>query len=142
MATGRSDRPELCAAVVMPGKRLVQYFDKARMEQTTPGGSVTNGLLTVELLSGRLQTGDTTFEQRQPATVPVAGDPDNTFPTYADLRSVTATVAHDSAPITMLLTPGAPPAQYAAGASDPQSAVSYYDARHYALLSSPVIHSP
>ncbi|HEY7908701.1 MAG TPA: hypothetical protein VIC60_07485, partial [Thermomicrobiales bacterium] len=42
----------LCTAVVMPGKRLVQYFDKARMEQTTPGGSVTNGLLTVELLTG------------------------------------------------------------------------------------------
>ena len=118
----------LCTAVVMPGKRLVQYFDKARMEQTTPGGPVTNGLLTVELLSGRVQTGDTQFEQRQPAAVPVAGDPDNTFPTYADLQSVTAKVAQDNVPVTMLLKPGAPPAQYAAGASDPHAAVSDYDA--------------
>jgi glucose/arabinose dehydrogenase len=118
----------LCTAVILPGKRLVQYFDKARMEQTTPGGPVTNGLLTVELLSGRVQTGDTAFEQRQPAAVPVAGDPDNTFPTYADLQSVTAKVAQDNAPVTMLLTPGAPPAQYAAGASDPHAAVSDYDA--------------
>src|SRR4051812_15936811 len=54
---------QVCPAVLMQGQRLVQYFDKARMEQTTPSGSVTNGLLTVEMLSGRVQTGDTTFEQ-------------------------------------------------------------------------------
>src|SRR3954467_14302243 len=45
------------------GKRLVQYFDKSRMEINNPGGDpaspwyVTNGLLTVELISGRMQTG-------------------------------------------------------------------------------------
>src|SRR3954447_14319253 len=42
-----------------PGQRFVQYFDKARMEQTTAGGAVTNGLLTVELISGQRQFGDT-----------------------------------------------------------------------------------
>ncbi len=117
----------VCTAVVMPGKRLVQYFDKARMEQTTPGSSVTNGLLTVELLSGKVQTGDTTFEQRQPAAVPVAGDPDNTFPTYADLQTVTPRATQDSAPVTLLLRPSGPPPQYAAGASDPLAAVNDYD---------------
>ncbi len=116
-----------CPQVVQPHMRLVQYFDKARMEQTTPAGSVTNGLLTVELLSGRVQIGDTQFEQRQPAHVPVAGDPDNTFPTYADLQSLTAKVTQDSAPVTLLLRASGGPGQYAAGASDPQAAVSDYD---------------
>src|SRR5205823_421026 len=48
-------------------------------------GLVTNGLLTVELVSGRLQVGDAQFLQRTPATNPVAGDPLNNAlaPTYA-----------------------------------------------------------
>lgn len=118
---------QVCPAIAFPGKRLVQYFDKARMEQTTPGGSVSNGLLTVELLSGRIQTGDTLFEQRQAAHVPVAGDPDNIFPTYADLQNVAAKVAQDTVPVTMLLKPGVPPSPYAAGQSDPLAAVNDFD---------------
>lgn len=66
------------------GTRLVQYFDKGRMEQTTPGGPVSSGLLVMELMTGRLQTGDTTFDQRAPAAVPVVGDPSNTL-YYRDL---------------------------------------------------------
>lgn len=119
---------QVCTQVVTQGKRLVQYFDKARMEQTTPSGSVSNGLLTVELLSGRVQVGDAQFEQRQPAGVPIAGDPDNTFPTYADLQRVAPKVAQGNAPVTTLLKAGAPPEEYAAGAADPQAAVSDYDA--------------
>ncbi len=65
------------------GQRLVQYFDKARMELTN--GTLTNGLLTVELKSGRVQSGDSTFEQRQPAKINIAGDPGTDGPTYADL---------------------------------------------------------
>jgi hypothetical protein len=72
--------------------RLVQYFDKGRMEITDPAGHpddrwyVTGGLLTRELVSGRIQLGDTEFlETGGGASIPVAGDPDNTFPTYADL---------------------------------------------------------
>ncbi len=69
------------------GTRLVQYFDKARMEINNPTkAQVTNGLLVVELMNGKLQKGDYTFENRLPARIPVAGDLDNTFPTYSDLN--------------------------------------------------------
>src|SRR5690348_7804596 len=47
------------------GKRLVQYFDKARMELAA-ANTVTNGLLTVELKTGKMQVGDNAFEQRLP----------------------------------------------------------------------------
>jgi hypothetical protein len=73
------------------GFRIVQYFDKARMEVTHPDTGdpesvwyVTNGLLVVELITGRLQRGDATFEERTPAQVNVAGDADDPLgPTYA-----------------------------------------------------------
>src|SRR5436305_3780860 len=57
------------------GSRLVEYFDKSRMEINNPAGDksnpfyVTNGLLTVELISGRMQIGNNTFEDRKPATI-------------------------------------------------------------------------
>jgi hypothetical protein len=72
------------------GKRTVQYFDKSRMEINDPTADpnatwyVTNGLLPIELMTGRLQLGFTRFEQRAPAKVSAIGDPDQ-FPTYADL---------------------------------------------------------
>jgi len=50
--------------------RLVQYFDKARME-LAGNGMVTTGLLTVEMATGKVQVGDATFEQRQPARINV-----------------------------------------------------------------------
>jgi hypothetical protein len=62
------------------GKHLVQYFDKSRMEINNPDADpnspfyVTNGLLTKELVSGNMQTGDRKFAFRYPAEVPVAGD--------------------------------------------------------------------
>ena len=65
------------------GNRLVQYFDKARMEQTASNGAVTNGLLTVELVTGKRQMGDATFVTFAPSTLPIVGDLDNTWPTYA-----------------------------------------------------------
>ncbi|MCM8748508.1 hypothetical protein NET02_05070 [Thermomicrobiaceae bacterium CFH 74404] len=76
-----------------PGQaRLVQYFDKGRMEITDPAGDpndlwyVTGGLLTRELVSGRIQVGDNEFlDTGSGASIPIAGDPDNLFPTYADL---------------------------------------------------------
>src|SRR5690606_11029895 len=48
------------------GKRLVRYYDKARMEITDPDAPdsdwfVTNGLLVVELITGQMQVGDDTF---------------------------------------------------------------------------------
>jgi len=74
---------------VQDGKRTVQYFDKGRMELGA-NSTVTAGLLTVELITGKQQNGDTAFVPRDPAKSPVAGDPDNAFPTYADLAKVQA----------------------------------------------------
>jgi len=72
------------------GTRLVQYFDKSRMEINDPNHTtadlwfVTNGLLARELISGRMQLGDDTFEDRGAAQVNIAGDPDDANgPTYA-----------------------------------------------------------
>ncbi len=77
------------------GEREVQYFDKSRMEITHPDRDsstvwyVTNGLLVVELITGQMQFGDNTFEQRQPAQVNVAGDADDpNGPTYAGFGEV------------------------------------------------------
>lgn len=69
------------------GKRLVQYFDKARME-LAGANTVTNGLLTVELKTGKMQVGDFAFEQRLPAAIGLAGDPGQAGPTYADLAKL------------------------------------------------------
>jgi hypothetical protein len=77
--------PEQYQEATPSGQRFVQYFDKARMEQTTAGGAVTNGLLTVELITGQRQFGDNLFTNYPPATIPIVGDPTNTFPTYASL---------------------------------------------------------
>ncbi|MGA7672248.1 MAG: SGNH/GDSL hydrolase family protein [Nitrolancea sp.] len=70
--------------------RVVQYFDKSRMEITDPTVDataqwyVTNGLLAEEIVTGRMQLGDNTFVQLSPAQVNVAGDlNDPNGPTYA-----------------------------------------------------------
>lgn len=99
--------------------RLVQYWDKSRMEINNPNGDktnpfyVTNGLLTVELISGQMQVGNATFETRKPALINIAGDIDDpNAPTYASFalhanaggdhpdpnkmgQQVTATLARD-----------------------------------------------
>lgn len=70
--------------------RVVQYFDKSRMEITNPNGDtnadwyITNGLLAEEMITGRMQLGDDLFVQHDPAQVNVAGDlNDPNGPTYA-----------------------------------------------------------
>ena len=89
------------------GLRQVQYFDKSRMEINDPAARqtrfyVTNGLLPVEMISGRVKLGEgqgeDQYEQREAAAIPVAGDlprvnPD--APTYASFRLV-ATTANDN----------------------------------------------
>jgi len=84
------------------GQRLVQYFDKSRMELNDPQANpsqpffVTNGLLTVELISGFIQTGNSSFEKFRPACIPMTGDfGDVTAPTYATFASVSNTQAGD-----------------------------------------------
>lgn len=84
------------------GQRLIQYFDKARMEVTHPERDannqyyVTNGLLVKEMILGNLQLGDERFSIRYPAfSIPVAGDSDsignNEAPTYASFYNVAST---------------------------------------------------
>jgi len=79
------------------GLRLVQYFDKSRMEINNPGGNrndpffVTNGLLTVELISGRIQVGNNTFANFHPACIPMSGDfGDTQAPTYQAFAKVSS----------------------------------------------------
>ena len=100
------------------GERLVQYYDKARMEMPVdsdvePGSPwfVTTGLLPLEMITGELQLGDDQFEQREPAEINIAGDPtDESAPTYADMagllddpavdvgETITATIDDDGQP--------------------------------------------
>lgn len=77
------------------GQRQVQYFDKSRMEINDPSADktsqffVTNGLLTVELISGKMQTGNSTYENSYPANIPLASDNDDSnAPTYASFSLI------------------------------------------------------
>lgn len=77
------------------GTRKVQYFDKSRMEINDPKADknsqfyVTNGLLTVELISGKMQTGNSRYETRYPANIPLASDNnDDNAPTYASFSLI------------------------------------------------------
>ena len=73
------------------GMRLVQYFDKGRMEINAPAsGKVTNGLLATEIVTGQIQVGNSKFQAKAPPAIPIAGDPDNAGPTYADLSGKAA----------------------------------------------------
>jgi peptidoglycan/xylan/chitin deacetylase (PgdA/CDA1 family) len=77
------------------GKRLVQYYDKGRIEINDPTdpGNITMGLLVRELVSGHVAVGDdpADIESREPASIPVAGDPPEInpdAPTYASFHAV------------------------------------------------------
>ena len=73
------------------GMRLVQYFDKGRMELTDPAsGAVTNGLLAKELIAGEIQIGAGASTPRDPPAIPIAGDPNGAGPTYALLHTTGA----------------------------------------------------
>ena len=95
------------------GQRVVQYFDKGRMEVNDPsaalegGWYVTGGRLAWELISGMQQTGNKQFAYRGPAEVPIAGDPASTGnhgPTYATLDPLlVATPGETGATVTARL---------------------------------------
>jgi hypothetical protein len=79
------------------GTRLVQYFDKARMEINNPAGDrksewfVTTGLLVAEMVAGKQQVGDKEFKATRPAEIAVGGDGlsvDPEAPTYTSFRPV------------------------------------------------------
>jgi hypothetical protein len=111
------------------GLRQVQYFDKARMEVSDPAGDrgsrwfVTSGLLAAELVSGRMQIGDSEFVQREAAAIPVAGDEnDQQAPTYASFTQAATQSAPDRT--------GADPDQ----ALGRDGSVSAYTGQRYAVL--------
>ncbi|HMA38129.1 MAG TPA: hypothetical protein VKY74_27015 [Chloroflexia bacterium] len=128
----------------LPGnRRIVQYYDKSRMEVNDPGADrgspwfVTNGLLTVEMVAGRVQTGLSQWEARPPATQPVAGDGDPAqnplAPSYAAFRtvaSVSGAANHAGARVGQAVTQSLD-AQGVVGATVPPTAtvtLAAYDA--------------
>lgn len=77
------------------GERLVQYYDKGRLEisdsDLDPGSPwyVNTGLLALEMISGEIQIGEDASIEVAPAEIPVAGDAENNDgPTYAALQTV------------------------------------------------------
>ncbi len=75
------------------GQRIVQYFDKSRMEDNSYRAAdpwdVTNGLLVVELMTGKMQVGDNAYSTRHPADINVSGDlEESNGPTYATIDLV------------------------------------------------------
>lgn len=92
------------------GQRLVQYFDKGRMEWADPPGLATNGLLASEMIRGRVQFGDALFVSKPPPNIAIAGDPGNAGVTYATLAGRAAGILAPApnktgAPITTVLSP-------------------------------------
>jgi WD40 repeat protein len=108
VATGQVARPWLWgskpfASTLEPwaespnGQRLVEYYDKGRMEIANPAGDrpdkyyVTSGLLAREMVTGQVQVGQAAFQAAAPAAVPVTGDgADNPAPTYATFATLGA----------------------------------------------------
>ena len=79
------------------GQRQVYYFDKGRMEITNPSGDrssqwfISTGRLVAELVSGQMQMGNTAFQNKGAANVPIAGDilaGNSNAPTYASFAVV------------------------------------------------------
>jgi hypothetical protein len=78
-----------------PGnRRLVQYFDRGRMELIVDGEGrdvqVTEGLLVKEMATGNVQLGYDSFVQTDPANIPILGAPSASTLTYADFRDATS----------------------------------------------------
>lgn len=93
------------------GDRLVQYFDKGRMELTHPDQpidarwAITGGRLAWEMITGQRQIGDSQFIALGPAAIPVAGDAVAGSPTYATLRPLlSAPAPSPGSVVTQVLT--------------------------------------
>lgn len=84
------------------GRRLVQYFDKTRMEINDPTTNlVTNGLLVREMVSGKIASGNVASEPVMPAIEAVAGDPASAnpeAPTYATFQRMASLNNDNRAP--------------------------------------------
>jgi hypothetical protein len=119
------------------GQRLVQYFDKARMELTNPAtGTVTNGLLATELVTGQIQVGDSSFQPKPPPAIAVAGDPGTTGATYAALATTASTLLQPAQPMPGIVSFNQVNADGTARSqaitpSDPLKYVAYDDATQH-----------
>lgn len=125
------------------GKRKVQYFEKSRMEINDPNGDansqwyVTNGLLPIEMMTGKVQTGNDftkEFEQRGPAQIAVIGDPGN-FPTYKDLQPLyqspgSVQASNLNNPVTQMLNSDGSTKQYDNYVNDPMTKLIKGDNGH------------
>jgi hypothetical protein len=79
------------------GNRQVEYYDKGRMEINDPtlprpnAATVTSGLLVREMVTGQVQTGADSFDNRAPADFAVAGDgQDPDAPSYLTFHNLNA----------------------------------------------------
>jgi hypothetical protein len=76
------------------GLRLVEYWDKTRLEITDPSKPseapdyVTRGLLVKELMTGEAQIGEKSYMTLGPSTIPVVNDVQGSTLTYALLAQV------------------------------------------------------
>lgn len=82
------------------GRRLVQYFDRGRMELTSEAGStrtlVTQGRLAWELTTGQIALGSDLTARRPPPDISIdGGSPDPRVPTYAALARLVGQPATD-----------------------------------------------
>jgi hypothetical protein len=101
------------------GMHLVQYFDKARMEINDLNDDrnspffVTNGLLVVEMISGKIQVGANLFEQNAPSDVRIVGDEGSDAPSYSSLQRVASVGIQGQENRARQIAPGAviPPAR-------------------------------
>ncbi|MEO8289311.1 MAG: hypothetical protein ABI670_23125 [Chloroflexota bacterium] len=114
------------------GKRLVQYFDKSRMEINDPNADpnskfyVTNGLLSVELISGKVQTGNSTYADRYPADIAMASDADDAnAPTYYSFQGVSNTPLGDHPSTTRVGMPAISTISRSGAVADDQTKSSY-----------------
>ncbi len=87
------------------GYRKIVYYDKGRLDLVdpqAPSGSiwmVSGALLTVELLNGQIQLGQSEFVNREPATIPLVGDFEQANPvTYATLAPFASIEPFDPEP--------------------------------------------
>lgn len=94
------------------GSHLVQYFDKARMEINFPSLPstdpfyVTNGLLVVEMISGKVQTGANLFDPFGASDQIIAGEPGSDAPSYAALQPVASVGLPDGEHRAAPIAPG------------------------------------
>jgi len=79
------EQPLHAALPPPPAGRLVQYFDKGRMELDQ--GNVTMGALPAQMILGQVDVGLVTIKNCPPPAVNIAGDNAPRNPTYASVAS-------------------------------------------------------